>query len=241
MTPSILLNRGKTCKISVSSDRYYPVEVELKSISDFNSRLSIFVKKKSGRLSYAQDPHGLRSFFSQIEEASGAALDFIRSFIEDRKLVAYANYMCNNDSECPRANCRSQVRTTLANTFEDFCVDVVQESLKEEKTEAIMTYLALYDAISTFEKKAQPSKTIWELRILRTFYRTSERFELVDPHFVALLCETVDKFFAKLGQNESILSELSLSDGGDPLLLDTNDGIDKKRWVGPISVWYNVP
>jgi len=51
----------------------------------------------------------------------------------------------------------------------------------------------------------------------------------------------VDKFFAKLGQNESILSELSLSDGGDPLLLDTNDGIDKKRWVGPISVWYNVP
>ncbi len=225
MTPHILLNKGASCKIRVSSDRYFPAEITLKDISSCDSTLSIFVKRKSGRLSYAQDPHGLRSFFLQVESVNGMALDFVRSFIENPKLVAYSKYMCSNKSMMSTKK-ESHIVATLKNTFERFCTDVLQESLKEEKTESILTHLALFNAVSNIEKKSWLSKIIWELRLLRSFYQSSDKFELVEPHFVALLCETIDKLFCKGEAFESALG--------------TNSDDSGKEWTGPYSIWYNA-
>ena len=226
MTPNILLNKGTRCKIRVSSDRYFPAEIDLRNVPMSNSTLSVFVKRKSGRLSYVQDPHGLRSFFSQVEGVDDAALDFIRSFIEDRKLVAYAKYMCSNNAEMSKTG-GGHVVTTLKSTFERFCVNIIQDGLKEEKTESIVTHLTLFDTVFSIKKKAWPSKIMWELRILRSFYKYAQRFELIEPHFVAVLCETVDKFFIK-GEG------LEGSFGGN------GNEFGKRSWTGPFQIWHDV-
>ena len=240
-TPNILLNKGTACKISVSSERYYPAEVLLKNVPNFNSTLSIFVKKKAGRLSYIQDPHGLRSFYSQIESGNGATIDFIRSFIEDRKLIAFANYMCSNSSDGKEGielNNSSREVSVLTKSLEDFCLNAIQEALKEEKTEAIMTRMAIYVAITTIQKKSYPSKTIWELRILRSFYQSSTQFELVDPHFVASVCETIDKLFSKGGR--SSISQKVFERESDSLLDNTLCEGNIHRWRGSVLIWYNA-
>uniref|UniRef100_A0A7S3QC95 Anaphase-promoting complex subunit 1 n=1 Tax=Chaetoceros debilis TaxID=122233 RepID=A0A7S3QC95_9STRA len=217
MTPSILLNRGKTCKIRVTCDRYYPVEVVLDNVPAFNSTLSIFVKKKSGRLSYIQDPHGMRSLFTQVGRDRVAAREFIKSFVEDHRMVMYANHICDsNEGEASKNLSLSSIH------MGDFCVDIVQECLRDEKTDAINIHLALYNDVNCIEKVACPSTKIQEFRLLKTLYRNSDCFELVSPHFVSLLCESIDRFFSAL-RNE------------DPL------GKNKKenygRWEGPISLW----
>lgn len=224
MTPSILLNRGESCRIRVCSDRYADAEILLENIPKCDATLSIFVKKKSGRLSYVHDPHGLRTFFSQVEGGKYGALDFIKSFIEDRKLKAYAKYLCKDETENSSTSQRNIV-TTIKSTFEEYCVRIIEVALNEEKTESILTHLALFYAVSAVDNKPWPAKTIWELRILRSFYESTTQFELVEPHLVALLCEKVDKVLAtKLSENDAHLSTANDASG--------------KQLSGLLSLWY---
>lgn len=217
MTPSILLNRGGTCKIRVTSDRYYPVEVVLDNVPAFNSTLSVFVKKKSGRLSYIQDPNGMRSLFTQAGRDRAAARKFIKSFIEDHRMVMYANHICDSN--------KVEVSKNLSLSsmhIGDFCVDIVQECLRDEKTDAINIHLALYNDINCIEKVACPSTKIRELRLLKILYRNSDCFELVSPHFVALLCESIDRLFSRM-RHEGPLGKNNTDNSG--------------RWEGAISLW----
>ena len=219
MTPSILLNRGKTCKIKVTSDRYYPVEVVIDNVPAFNSTLSVFVKKKSGRLSYIQDPHGMRSLFTKVGRDRVAAREFIRSFIEDHRMVMYANHICDSNEG------KSSKHLSLSSVhMGDFCVDIVQECLRDERTDAINIHLALYNDVNCIEKVACPSTKVREFRLLKTLYQNSDCFELVSPHFISLLCESIDRFFSTM-RNE------------DPLGKSKKDNYVTGKWEGPISLW----
>jgi len=196
-----LLNKGTECKVTIDSDRYYPAEIHVKDLSSLDSTLSLFVKKKAGRLSYAQDPNGLRSLFSQIRGAREKPLVFVQSFI-DRKVNAFTKYICEggNYSDSILEH-ESKPTSLLAEGFESFCENIVYQGLKGEKTESIMIYLYLYGAISMLEKQLWPSKTLCELRILRLYYQTSNSFELVNPHFVATICEKLDRISSKSTSN----------------------------------------
>jgi hypothetical protein len=220
MSPCLLLNKSTKCLIKIDSDRYYPAEVHLKDLIGFNSTLSLYVKKKAGKLSSMQDTLGLKSFLSQLEAGKCEVLEFIKSFIEERQLIAFAKYMCENESKTiSSSDVSTDQITTLSLSrgcnIDSFCLSTIQRCLKEEKTDAIMIYLTLYDKVSNLEKKSWPSRTIWELRILRSCYCHSKSFAILDPHFVALLCESVEKKFANILRSES----------------------NKLKWDGPFLIW----
>ncbi len=226
MTPSILLNRGRSCKIKVNSDRYYPVEVVLEDVPAFNKTLSLFVKKKSGRLSHIQDPHGLPSLFAIAGSDRRAALDFIKSFIEDRGIIAYANYICTSNDDMGGFLRKAPKDASISSLqLGDFCVDVIQECLRDEKTEAITIYLALFIALQSIEKVSWPSRTARDFRFLKKFYQSFGCFELVSPLFIAMLCEKVDKFFSSVKSREGISGNID------------NLRLHDSRWKGPISIW----
>lgn len=211
MSPTILLNRGTECKIKIDSDRYYPAEIHVKDLSRLNSTLSLFVKKKAGRLTYAQDPNGLRSLFSQIRGTREAPLAFIQSFVEDRKVNAFAKYICEDGNDSLLES-ESKSASLLSEDFESFCESVVYQGLKGERTESIIIYLYLHNAISMLKKKTWPTRTIWELRMLRSYYQASNNFELVNPHFVATICEKLDRISSKLQIHDTARLQMKIWD-----------------------------
>jgi len=216
MSPILLLNKGTKCTITIDSNRYYPAEVQLKDLVGFNSTLSLYVKKRAGKLSYMQDTLGQNSFFSQLESGRGEVHEFIKSFIEERQIIAFAKYMCDNESKTNSKNLESNALSLSSNCdIDSFCLSAIQKCLKDEITDAVMIYLTLYDQVSNLEKKSWPSRTMWELRILRSCYSCSNKLAILDPHFVALLCEAIDKKFAKINRSKSNIS----------------------KWDGPSLIW----
>jgi hypothetical protein len=219
MSPSLLLNKSTKCTIKIDSDRYYPAEIKLKDLANFNSTLSLYVKKKAGKLSYMQDTLGLKSFSSQLEAGKGEVLELVKSFIEERQMIAFAKFMCDNESKNNSCSDVADQMTSISLSrscdVDSFRANIIQQCLKEENTDAVMIYLTLYDKVLNLEKKSWPSKAIWELRILRSYYCSSKNLAILNPHFVALLCESVDQKFSKFFRSES----------------------SKLKWHGPFLIW----
>mmetsp|Transcript_2390 Transcript_2390/g.3353 ORF Transcript_2390/g.3353 Transcript_2390/m.3353 type:complete len:194 (+) Transcript_2390:2407-2988(+) len=156
----------------------------------------LYVKKRSGHMSYMQDPHGLRSLAIQTGGISSRSVsELIKSFTEDSKLLTYVKYFCLPTEKYTTTNpdslasyCRFDAPFTSS-----FCCDILQESLVGEKPEAISLYLLLYDLLRTIEKKCSPID-IWNLRLLRSYYtnRCLSKCSMLSVTFVALLFESCD-------------------------------------------------
>lgn len=203
--PCLILNKGKSCKISTDSNRYYQVEVTIDDISALNMTSKIFVKKKSGRLSHVQDPHGLRAFFSKVGGGNNDAIDYISSFMDDNRVKAYARYMCRLSAlhDFSTSN-QSYALSFVTTSPREFYVQAVKEALCIEKIEAIFIYVALYQA--TQEKRITSSiPNIWSLRILRAYFDNFQSFDLLNPHFVAAIMEKVDRSVSQTGDRNAFL------------------------------------
>jgi len=227
-TPCLLLNRCKVSKISVKSNRYFPVEVDFESVSMSNSTMPLFVKKRSGHLSYVQDPHGLRSvFLRRFASHNDTVLDLIYSTAAERELLVCARYLC----ETSKKNRKLQQSTTSPPSVLDnigaFFIEILCESLLEEKTDVLPLQLALYDAMMSVGRKHFPTKIIWDLRLLRSLYESKRMklyegtsYEVVNPRFVAILCQRIDRFFSeKVSRDEC------------------NDCDVHSKWLGAFSIW----
>jgi len=56
----------------------------------------------------------------------------------------------------------------------------------------MMLYFALWTLVENIQNNAWQSKSIWELRLLRTFFQVSDNFEVISPYFASLVCECID-------------------------------------------------
>ena len=198
--PCLLLDKGRVTKICVKSDRYYPVEVDCQRFYNLNSNLNLFVKKKSGHLSYTQDPHSLRSLLIDTgNSANESALEMIQAFTENSKLLAFAKYLCNNQKHVSKMKTKKlgdNRLIVLPETFDEFSSRILHECLTKEKPEAIFLNLRLYEMISSLPSNSFPIEIIWNLRILRCYYESQRPSGLVSSEFIAILCQSIDKFFS---------------------------------------------
>lgn len=204
--PCLLPNEHIISHIRLDSDRYYPIEFRmpkrLSSVSK-SSYTSILVKKKSGVLSYVQDPHSRRSLLIQSGGSkSGSTLELIQSFTENPTLLAFAKYLCD-DKKSPTI-ARYGSRSGFGNSFEEFCASVLHECQTEEKPDLLPLYLSLYFWITTSESNSiqgASSCSVWDIRLIESYYSRSDNFSsrsrLMGTDFVALLSENMDRILSQ--------------------------------------------
>jgi len=215
-TPCLLLNKGNYSQVRVVSDRYYPASFDLHLSNSSDSHLALFVKKKSGHLSFLQDPQSQRSLLVQTGgSGGGSAIELIRAFTEDQKLLAYAKYLCDESRKGVRnhgtmMSSKNKGKPTgggLGSSTEEFCTEILHECLTKEKTEAIRMYLGLRHAIISTENGAFSVDSMWDVRIVRSYYEGIEhicaspapRSLLLSFDFVASVCENLDAYFERKG------------------------------------------
>ena len=246
-TPRLLLNKGDISRLRVVSERYYPASLDLNLSSASDSHLTLFVKKKSGHLSYQQDPHAQRSLLVQTGgSGGGSALQLIEAFTEDTKLLAYAKYLCNNGRGLRNGGRPKSLvlgkETGLGNSVEEFCTDVLHECLTKGKTEAIGLYLALRHAAISAVNNSWNIETVWDLRLVRSYYEGwGERDESPPPHlspdFVWAMSVNLDRHFYEKGFTRSVLLNYLESGGRWEEMADNDEG----TMLGCFLAWNDVP
>lgn len=233
--PCLLLNLKEMKNVCIDSDRYYPVMIDLSMFTKLNSHLVIYVRKKAGHLSYSQDPHALHSLLIQTGGShSGSALELIKSFTEDGKLLAYAKYLCETGKN--KSNLEI-IKGGFPGSMEAFCTDILHECLTMETTEAIPLYLSLYDSVSNLGKRIWPAGCIWDLRIIYSYYKNidcTKACPILNSLFVSSLSECVEKFFNEIGLH-----------GSEILLYSTNKTISHAQidmdLISCFMIWFDVP
>ena len=243
--PCLLLDRGKISQLRVDSERYYPAALNLKSTGLSDHPLEIFVKKKSGHLSYQQDPHSQRSLSVQSGgSSSGSALELIKAFTEDPRLLAYAKYLCKKLKRHKRTLSKQpDIAANESNGFsmDEFCTEILHECLTEEKPEALPLYLSFWNSVGSMKERACIAASIWDVRLVKSFYQNrSQAVYLKSPallrlDFVALLDEIINKFFFEKGLTQQTLMSYVDSHG------DWSRGGDWPDSMGTFLIWHDVP
>ncbi|SCV73235.1 BQ2448_7160 [Microbotryum intermedium] len=152
--------------IQVDTPRYWSFALNLASPSSARQReafladhTTLWVKRRTGHLSYAQDPRGVRSIFTRSKSETGSAVldfgrtvrllspsstglqDFVNSFSNDVEALAMVSYICNPSS----------TRNNPPTEFEAFASTVLLECLTRDKKDLVGVYLALFHANKTPE------------------------------------------------------------------------------------------
>ena len=245
--PCLLLNKGNYSHLRVMSERYYPARLDLQVSTTSDSNLTLFVKKKSGHLSYLQDPHAHRSLLVQTGGSGlGSAVELIQAFTEDRKLLAYAKYLCydGKKNRCKKLMTKQQ-QCGLNSSLEEFCTEILHECLTKEKTEAIRLYIALRHAIKSSEEGAWSVENMWDFRLVRSYYERSEHSQsspislvspLLNKDFVVSLGESIDGQFAQKGFTGTALMSYLESRGNWETLSE-----EDRNMMGCFLTYHDVP
>lgn len=252
-TPCLLLNKGDYSHVRVVSDRYYPASFDLHLSNSSDSHLALFVKKKSGHLSYLQDPHSQRSLLVQTGgSGGGSAIELIRAFTENQKLLAYAKYLCDEGRKGVR-NHRTIMSSQnkgkpngggLGSSAEEFCTEILHECLTKEKTEAIRMYLELRHVIISTENGAFSVDSMWDVRLVRSYYEgikhicasPAARSLLLSFDFVASVCENLDAYFEQKGcTGATLISYFESRVQWESL------STDERKLMGCFLVYHDVP
>ncbi len=177
--------------ITIASPRYWFQTLNLQKDAShmFTTLLKqkvIFVKRKTGFLSYNEDPKGFRSILSRsfpkpnqfIERKQKNKHEFIRSFSADPNVLAFAHHFCNDLNMDGDGQMELEVFSTTA----------LYDCLTHEKPEILQTFLTIYHLLHHLPRLN--SNVIWNLRILWTFYG-SFFAKLKDPLLPLSLLEAV--------------------------------------------------
>ena len=198
MAPCLIPNRGIVRKISVKSDRYYNVVKRIYNQSqlELGYQYTLFVKKKAGKLSYVQDPHAMRSLLTQTGASTVSALDLIRSFTEDLRLLGFAQYFCDGrDAMDPNDLCLNEASTS------QLFKRILYDCLTEEKPEAVSLHLSLLRLVSLIRNDVS-IEAVGNLRFLLDYYagfkQTSaciSNLSLLNGEFLEHINVSVDSLF----------------------------------------------
>lgn len=129
---------------------------------------AILGRRRTGHLSYAQDPRGIRSIFTRSKSETGSSVydfgetakmlnpsaaglrDFVAAFSDDSEAIAATEQLCvpPNLDRPPTA-------------FEAFCASVLLECLTKDKRDTSSVYHSIYHANSllspTLLRRLHPS------------------------------------------------------------------------------------
>lgn len=224
LTPSL----ESTISIQTDSPRYWPVTLDLAEVEDhlqfFIKHQTIFVKRKAGHLSYAQDPRGNRSLYTQPE--SEGATTFFDNGQTTRTLITKHSHLVNlvasfqSFSSLARTDLRSfclvegdDLQVTQASAA--FTISVIAESLVQDKPEAIAVYRALAQAFQSFE--GVPVCKPQELVFVKNFYgddiqgtfSNSRRQSLVRRNFIDQAYIRAEREIDRMMTGESFTSKLA--------------------------------
>ncbi len=163
MAPCVLPDLETIATIEVASNRYWPVKLDIEQNAAHRRLLSsgqiVYVKRKTGHISYAQDPRGLRSIIARSVPGVtdlGAGSDehstaeFVQCFSEDPNVLAFARLFCSRMDDSGATG-----RSATSGSDEDvsFCTNVLHECLAHDKPEILTTYLSIYFHLRQLDAK----------------------------------------------------------------------------------------
>ena len=141
-----------------------------------------------------EDPFGLKStFFQSVAIHRANVFDLLNFTAEAKDLQLYVKYLCI-DKEDQYFSLNKSTKNSLGNN----CNEILIDSLLLAKTDSIELQLALYDAITSIEKKPFLTKTVWDLRLLKTFFEVRDKvksegsFQILSDQVMAIICQRLD-------------------------------------------------
>ncbi|KAL9954099.1 hypothetical protein ACROYT_G041593 [Oculina patagonica] len=164
--PCILPELQFIKKIRVAGLRYWPVTIDFTENKDNACLLTtnqgtLFVKRRTGFLSYADDPKGHRNILAKTFAAQTDQTEVVRSFSSDPNLIALAELFGNKDISNEREK-----------KLSSFIASALVETVTEEKPEVLKTLLRMWQIIHNLE--CQPdSASVWQMKLAMTFYRNA--------------------------------------------------------------------
>lgn len=143
--------------IQIDSPRYWGFSLHLASnpehLASFLKTGTLYVKRRTGHLNYAQDPRGIRSIFTRSKSETGSSVfdfgeqartlapsasglrDFVSAFSDDPESITAVERLCHPPSSGEGAT-----------AFEAFCASVLLECLTRDKRDTMSVYHSLYHA-----------------------------------------------------------------------------------------------
>ncbi|PRQ70979.1 anaphase promoting complex subunit 1 [Rhodotorula toruloides] len=162
VAPTLIPSISQIDAIQIDSPRYWAFALNLSSnpshLEQFLRDSTLYVKRKTGHLSYAQDPRGIRSIFTRSKSETGSSVfdfgqtarmlstsanglrDFVAAFSGDEEAVAATAALC-----LPKDASRPPTE------FEAFSASVLLECLTKDKRDVAPIYRAVYSAIKDLE------------------------------------------------------------------------------------------
>ncbi|GEM12547.1 anaphase promoting complex subunit 1 [Rhodotorula toruloides] len=157
VAPTLIPSLSQIDTIQIDSPRYWTFALNLSSnpshLEQFLRDNTLYVKRKTGHLSYAQDPRGIRSIFTRSKSETGSSVfdfgqtarmlstsakglrDFVAAFSGDEEAVAATAALClPKDANRPPTE------------FEAFSASVLLECLTKDKRDVAPIYRDIYTA-----------------------------------------------------------------------------------------------
>lgn len=155
-TPALLPYFQSIRSLETVSLRYWPASLQVSTNTAHAKALlsmrTMFVKRKTGHLSYADDPKGNRSIFARSSAAAmfdidmttsarnGPSLTDLRDLVHGFPMAPqYAAFVERICSPSKRSNSDEN-----GQAFQSFCTSVLMECLTQDKPALVPIYLALY-------------------------------------------------------------------------------------------------
>ncbi|CAG8479884.1 12760_t:CDS:2 [Funneliformis mosseae] len=211
VAPCLLPESNFIQKIEIDSPRYWPIRLEFKKsdvMLEFWKNPTVFVKRKTGHLTYSEDPQGLWDISTHIfprgktlvksknsKAQKQKDLDFIKIFSSDPQVQAFTRYLC----EISSTNVYDKGRE-----LSTFSTEILSECLNGNKPEAIQIYLSLYQVQQSLEQISESN--LWNLKIILEYYRARKRIKnnaneedtdntLIKREYLGGLRSRLDQFF----------------------------------------------
>lgn len=153
--------------IQVDTPRYWGFSLHLASnpahLASFLKEGTLYVKRRTGHLSYAQDTRGIKSIFTKSKSETGSSVidfgeaarilspsaaglrDFVSFFSEDVEAKAAVAQLTRPSHGGEGGGSRKRP-STPPTSFEAFAASVLLECLTKDKRDTVAVYLALYHA-----------------------------------------------------------------------------------------------
>lgn len=189
VSPCLLPEINRLARIEVETPRYWPVVLHLSPPEDEGSdtnedgttatpaaekvwreRRIIYVKRKTGYLPYADDPHGVRSILArpfpkdgtERNSAAGLQAEFVRAFSADPNVLAFVTHFC---ARAGRVGNGSGSGGVGAPSY----TGLLYECLTRNKPEMLSVYMALSQIVRDLPH-ARSCEGLWNLKLLFGYY-----------------------------------------------------------------------
>ncbi|TPX44078.1 hypothetical protein SeMB42_g04443 [Synchytrium endobioticum] len=173
VAPCLLPDFSHIQSISIDSPRYWKMSLNFDNADHLNSirsRRVLVVKRKTGHLSYQEDPHGYRSILARPFPRMGTSMngsekkelypghherdmisrqDVVSSLSSDPQLAAFVNTFCRVPRHIGGIGSKGiDAVSAGAYSFASFCTDVLHECLTQDKPEALDLYMHIFDTLN---------------------------------------------------------------------------------------------